>query len=116
VFTSTERSSKICASTRAQSCPVVVLPMAQRSRLRDEAVFEDAQRLEVLRATDANHLGFGFGRHFCLGAHARMEICAFYRELLGRLDNLELVTEPTWVRANFVQGPRTMPVAYSLRS
>ena len=61
-------------------------------------------------ATDTNHLGFGFGRHFCLGAHlARMEIRGFYKELLGRLDHLELAAEPTWVRANFVQArPRSL--------
>ena len=90
--------------------------LSYASATRDESVFADAQRLDVLRATDTNHLGFGFGRHFCLGAHlARMEIRAFYRELLGRLDHLELAAEPTWVRANFVQGPRTIPVTYSLR-
>jgi cytochrome P450 len=90
--------------------------LSYASATRDESVFADAQRLDVLRATDTNHLGFGFGRHFCLGAHlARMEIRAFYKELLSRLDHLELVAEPTWVRANFVQGPRTIPVAYSFR-
>jgi cytochrome P450 len=90
--------------------------LSYASATRDESVFADAQRLDILRATDTNHLGFGFGRHFCLGAHlARMEIRAFYKELLGRLDHLELAAKPTWVRANFVQGPRTIPVAYSFR-
>src|SRR5437016_1429910 len=65
--------------------------LSYASATRDETVFEDAQRLDVLRATDTHHLGFGFGRHFCLGAHlARLEICSFYRELLGRLDHLAL--------------------------
>jgi cytochrome P450 len=96
--------------------PGDLVMLSYASATRDESAFADAQRLDVLRATDTNHLGFGFGRHFCLGAHlARMEIRAFYKELLGRLDHLELAAEPTWVRANFVQGPRTIPVAYSFR-
>jgi cytochrome P450 len=90
--------------------------LSYASATRDESVFAEAHRLDILRASDTNHLGFGFGRHFCLGAHlARMEIRGFYRELLGRLDHLELAAEPTWVRANFVQGPRTIPVTYSFR-
>jgi cytochrome P450 len=90
--------------------------LSYASATRDESVFAEAHCLDILRASDTNHLGFGFGRHFCLGAHlARMEIRGFYRELLGRLDHLELAAEPTWVRANFVQGPRTIPVTYSFR-
>jgi hypothetical protein len=83
------------------------------SATRDESVFKDANRLDVRRVSDTNHLGFGFGRHFCLGAHlARMEIRSFYRELLGRLEHIELAGDPSWVRANFVQGPKSIPVAY----
>jgi cytochrome P450 len=86
------------------------------SATRDEAVFADSQRLDVRRTGDTNHLGFGFGRHFCLGAHlARLEIRAFYRELLARLDHVELAADPTWIRANFVQGPKSIPITYALR-
>lgn len=43
-----------------------------------------------------------------------MEIRSLYRELLGRLEHSELTDEPSWVRASFVQGPKTIPVAYEL--
>lgn len=43
-----------------------------------------------------------------------MEIRSFYRELLARLDHIELTDEPTWVRANFVQGPKSIPIAYEV--
>ncbi|MGH9096990.1 MAG: cytochrome P450, partial [Acidimicrobiales bacterium] len=83
------------------------------SATRDESAFPDANRLDVRRVSDSNHLGFGFGRHFCLGAHlARMEVRSFYRELLGRLDHIELAGDPSWDRANFVQGPKSIPVVY----
>ncbi len=83
---------------------------------RDEDVFEDPFRLDVRRANASSHLAFGFGRHFCLGAHlARLEIRAFFGELLGRLEHIELAGPPTFVQSNLVSGPKTMPVRYRLR-
>jgi len=83
---------------------------------RDETVFSDASRLDVRRENAASQLAFGFGRHFCLGAHlARMEIRAIFRELLGRAERIQLDGEPTWIRANFVQGPKSIPISYQLR-
>ena len=93
---------------------LVLLSFASASR--DEKVFADPHRLDVGRQSDANHLSFGFGRHFCLGAHlARMEIRSLFRELIGRIERLELAGEPTWVRANFVQGPKSIPISFALR-
>jgi cytochrome P450 len=83
---------------------------------RDEEVFEDPFRLDVRRANSSSHLAFGFGRHFCLGAHlARLEIRAFFRELLSRLDSIELAGDPTFVQSTLVSGPKTLPVRYRLR-
>jgi cytochrome P450 len=92
------------------------LLLSYASANRDEAVFPEPSVLDVRRANAASHLAFGFGRHFCLGAHlARTEIRAIFRELLGRLEHIELDGEPTWIRANFVQGPKSIPVSYRLR-
>ena len=83
---------------------------------RDEDAFPRPFQLDVRRENAASHLAFGFGRHFCLGAHlARMEIRSIFRELLGRIEHIELDGETSWIRANFVQGPKRMPVRYSLR-
>lgn len=93
---------------------LVLLSFASANR--DEAVFADPSRLDVRRVSEANHLAFGFGRHFCLGAHlSRLEIRALFGELLGRLDHVELAGDPTWIRANFVQGPKSVPISYRLR-
>ena len=82
---------------------------------RDEEVFADPFRLDVQRA-NAAALAFGFGRHFCLGAHlARMEIRALFGELLGRLESVGLAGTPTWTRASFVQGPKSIPITYTFR-
>lgn len=83
---------------------------------RDDDVFTDPMQLDVQRANASSHLGFGFGRHFCLGVHlARMEVRSLFRELIPRLDHIELAGEAQWIRANFVQGPKRLPVTYSLR-
>jgi cytochrome P450 len=83
---------------------------------RDDAVFEDPFRLDVQRANASSHLAFGFGRHFCLGAQlARMEVRAFFRELVGRLDSIELDGEPTFVHSTLVSGPKTLPVRYTFK-
>jgi cytochrome P450 len=89
--------------------------LSYASANRDDEVFPDPMRLDVRRENAASHLAFGFGRHFCLGAHlARMEIRGLFRELLGRVEHIELAGEPTWIRANFVQGPKSIPLGYRL--
>ncbi len=91
--------------------------LSYASANRDEDVFSDPFRLDVTRANAASHLAFGFGRHFCLGAHlARMEVRAIFRELLGRLDHVELAGPPTFVQSRLVSGPKTLPITYGLRS
>ena len=57
---------------------------------RDEDVFDDPFAFRVDRRPNP-HLAFGFGEHFCLGAHlARAEIETIFRHLLARLDAFEL--------------------------
>jgi cytochrome P450 len=95
--------------------PGDALYLSYASANRDEEVFTDPMCLDVRRENASSHLAFGFGQHFCLGAHlARMEIRALFRELLGRLDHIELVGEPTWIRSYFVQGPKSVPITYQL--
>jgi cytochrome P450 len=46
---------------------------------------------------------------------ARMELKAFFRELIPRLDHIELAGDPKWMKTIFVGGLKTLPVAYSVR-
>jgi len=95
--------------------PGDALLLSYPSANRDEDVFDDPFRFDVTRANADRHLGFGFGVHHCLGAHlARLELTAFFTELLPRLESIERDGPEEQVRAAFVGGPRRMPIRYQL--
>jgi cytochrome P450 len=80
---------------------------------RDPLVFDDPHRLDITR--DPNpHVAFGLGTHFCLGAHlARLEIDVVLRGLLDRMPDLHVTGPPRRVRTNFINGVKSLPVAYT---
>jgi cytochrome P450 len=64
--------------------------MSYTSANRDERVFDDPCTFKIDRAPN-DHLAFGFGAHYCLGANlARMEIAIVLDRLLDRLPGLRL--------------------------
>jgi cytochrome P450 len=81
---------------------------------RDESVFTDPFKFDIER-TPNKHVAFGYGAHVCLGQHlARMEMRIFWEELLPRLDHIELAGTPRNTEANFVCGPKTVPVRFKM--
>src|SRR5205823_6662062 len=80
---------------------------------RDEEVFSHADRFDVGR-TPNDHLAFGIGHHFCLGANlARLEIQIMFEELLRRLPDIELAGPVERLRSNFINGIKRMPVRFT---
>jgi cytochrome P450 len=84
------------------------------SACRDERRYDDPDRFDV-RRSDVQHLVFGWGVHFCLGAHlARLEARVALDELLNRFpewdvdhDDIELAPTSTvrgWKRLPIVLG------------
>jgi cytochrome P450 len=64
--------------------------MVYASANRDEAVFDEPHRFRLDRSPN-EHLAFGFGPHYCLGANlARMEIRTTLRRILQRLPDIRL--------------------------
>ena len=79
---------------------------------RDEAVFDDPFRFDITR-TPNRHLAFGYGAHLCIGQHlARMEMRIFWQELLPLLAEVELDGTPLLSEANFVCGPKRVPLRF----
>jgi cytochrome P450 len=71
---------------------LLLYPSANRDEERWGA---DAEEFVLTRSDASNHLGFGFGEHFCLGAHlARREGRILLEELAGRARKVEVVGEP----------------------
>ncbi len=67
----------------------IVLPFFMAAN-RDPRRFSDPERFDITRKT-TGHLGFGFGIHFCLGAHlARLETRIAMQGIIQRLPNLRL--------------------------
>jgi cholest-4-en-3-one 26-monooxygenase len=76
----------------------------------DERVFVNPHTFDVSRSPN-EHLAFGIGEHFCLGANlARLEIRLIFEEMLRRLPDLELAGPVRRLRSNFINGIKTMPV------
>ncbi|MFI0485133.1 cytochrome P450 [Actinomadura sp. 9N215] len=80
---------------------------------RDESVFTDPEKFDILR--DPNpHIGFGGpGPHFCLGAHlARREITVLFRELLRRTPGVRASGEPERLESSFINGIKRLPYTF----
>jgi pimeloyl-[acyl-carrier protein] synthase len=60
---------------------------------RDEKIFKDADKLDITRSSNP-HLGFGKGKHFCLGAFlARLEAEIAFTLLFEYFPNIKLKDE-----------------------
>ena len=85
----------------------------EMSANRDGAVFDEPFEFRIDRAPN-NHVGFGHGPHFCLGANlARLEIDVMLNAVLDRWHHIEAIGEPTYTRTNRLSGLRTLPVAFT---
>jgi cytochrome P450 len=62
---------------------------------RDADVFDSADTMDLTRETN-QHIAFGAGIHFCIGAPlARLEMAVSLPALIERFPGLELAGEPT---------------------
>ena len=77
---------------------------------RDEDVFDDPFAFRVDRKPNP-HLAFGFGEHFCMGAHlARVELETIYRHLLARMEWFELAGPAERLNSNVNGGIKHLPI------
>ncbi|KUO06137.1 cytochrome P450 [Streptomyces caeruleatus] len=79
---------------------------------RDETVFDRPEEFDITRSPNP-HQAFGGGPHYCLGAQlARMELAAFYKELLTRIPDIRSVGEPDRLLTNHINGIKRMNCAF----
>jgi cytochrome P450 len=83
---------------------------------RDPDVFDDPDSFRIER--NPQHLGFGIGSHFCLGANlARMEMRVAFEELLRRVPDMEFSRGgPTFRPSSLVRSCSEMWVSYTPES
>ena len=90
---------------------VVFFPSANR----DDAVFADPDSFEIERSPN-DHLSFGYGTHFCLGAPlARLESKHVLAGILTKLDGLERAGAMVQSRTNFIRSVRSLPIRFTAR-
>jgi cytochrome P450 len=82
---------------------------------RDPSVFAEPDRLDIRRANAEDHLSFGAGPHFCLGAPlARLQGRIVLEEVATRLPSLRLVSDVELRFAPNVsfRGPLSLPAEW----
>ena len=90
--------------------------MYYESANRDQSVFQDPEKFDIMRNPNP-HVGFGGGGpHFCLGAHlARLELSALFTRLAERVTAIE-TGEPSYLVSDFFNGIKGMPAKVVARS
>ena len=85
----------------------------------DEANFADPDVFDITRNTREDvhnkHRAFGIGQHFCLGSHlARLELQVIFEEIVKRIRNPRFDGDINWLRSNFINGIKVMPIAFDV--
>ena len=79
---------------------------------RDPAVFPEPDRFDIERRPN-DHLAFGGGPHFCLGAHlAKLEGEIAIASLVTRFADLRLVSETVGWGASLFRVPGKLPITF----
>ncbi|MDH3213398.1 MAG: cytochrome P450 [Myxococcales bacterium] len=79
---------------------------------RDEEVFANPDDFDIRRSPN-DHLAFGVGEHYCLGANlARLELREIFRGIVTRFRDMEMTAPPRRLRSTFINGVKEMRVRF----
>jgi len=92
--------------------PGAFVSLVLASANRDPAVFgPTADSLDLGRAEAAQHVSFGGGHHYCLGASlARLEAQVALGSLVARFERIEPLADPTWNGRINLRGLQRLPL------
>jgi len=80
---------------------------------RDEEIFSDGDVFNIERSPN-EHLAFGIGEHFCLGAgFARLEMRLMFEQLLRRMPDIEQAGPVERLKSTFIGGIKHLPVRFT---
>jgi cytochrome P450 len=92
----------------------IVIPSHDAAN-RDPRIFPDPTRMDFGREKNP-HLSFGYGPHYCVGAHlGAMEVRIALALLLREMPGLRLAVAPDevrWKQAHAILGPGELPVRW----
>lgn len=82
---------------------------------RDADYFDNPDEIDFSRNPNP-HISFGFGTHFCLGAHvARLQLRIVLEELTQRFTNLRAMSEPVYEANVFVKAVERFELGFDHR-
>jgi cytochrome P450 len=84
---------------------------------RDSQRFAEPDKFDLDRTNTSQHLAFGTGVHFCLGAMlARQEMKCAIREIVNSVESLELAVPPDQLDLSasmvILRGLKTLPARF----
>ncbi len=80
---------------------------------RDPDVYDQPDRLDIMRQDAPAMLTFGGGMHYCLGAHlARIEMTEALRVITSRMSNVRSCGPAPWKPMTGISGPMTLPLTF----
>jgi cytochrome P450 len=86
-----------------------------RSANHDPLAFDDPDRFDITREPAVQHLSFGAGPHYCLGANlARAELEEAFVLMSRRMPGVRVDGEVEWRTDTGIKGPSTLPLAFDL--
>lgn len=90
---------------------------------RDDRHYSNPDRFDIMRAEldpkraftgAANHVGFGLGRHFCVGSLlAKMEVNIALNIILDEMQDIQHLAGEPPSRGIGTRGPQTMPLVFT---
>jgi cytochrome P450 len=85
---------------------------------RDPRAFDQPDRFDITRENANQHVAFGLGAHFCLGAAlARQEMTSAFRVLLERTTWIEIdgdLPMPRHEPSVFLRPMHTLPIKFTV--